>query len=102
MENHLIQGQIDALMPKYLSAKEKSEKAKEEFDLIKKEMMDIIPSPQTINTTWGKLIRKKGSRRVTVTDRALKAKLTAMKEAAVKSGDAKENYDADHIEFRSS
>lgn len=102
MENHLIQGQIEALMPKYLAAKEKFETAKEEFDSLKKEMMEIIPTPQTINTSWGKLIRKKGSRSVTVTDKALKAKLTAMKEKAVKSGEAKESYAADHIEFRSS
>lgn len=103
MENqNLIQGQIEAIMPRFLAAREAAEKSKKELDDIKKEILDIIPKPMTINTTWGKLIRKKGSRTVKITCRALKAKITAMKEAAVKKGEAEENFSSDCIDFRGS
>jgi hypothetical protein len=97
--SELIQGQIEALMPSYLRAKEEADKANATLTSIKNQMMKIIGKPQTVNTTWGKVIRKKGSRTVTVKDEALKAKIIKMKEDAIKTGKAKETIGSDSLNF---
>ncbi len=99
MSETLIQGQIEAMMPAYLRAKEAADKANAALSEIKNQMKKIIDKPQTVNTTWGKVIRKEGSRTVSVKDKALKAKISKMKEDAVKSGKATENIGEDSLNF---
>jgi hypothetical protein len=108
MSEHLIQGQIEAIMPRYLAAREKEEAAKLAFSNIKEEMLSLIPTPQTISTVWGKIVRKKGSRRITINDKAveaqikvLEAQIKALKEQAVKNKKASEKNDKDQIVFYS-
>lgn len=105
--DNLIQGLVDAIMPRYLNAREQEDKAKKELEKIKSDLLKIITTPQTITTTWGKIIRKKGNRKITVTcDKtkaeilALKAQIKILEETAVKNGGAVVSINNDYIEFR--
>ena len=88
----IIKGQVEALLPKYFAAKEAAEQAKEYLDSIKEELKVIIESPKSVKTDWGTVTLVKGRRTVKITDRALNAQITFLKEEAVKDGRAAESH----------
>lgn len=102
----LIQGQIEAMMPKYLKAREAYETAKLDYEKIKEEMITVMKIPQTIKTVWGKIVRKKGAKKVEITCELtiakineLQAQIDQLKALAVAKKKAKISYNNDQINF---
>ena len=86
---NLITGQVEALLPKLIVAMEQVEAAKKEVDILKNQIINVIESPQTVKTCWGSVTLCKGRRTVSVTDRALTAQITLLKENGVSEGKCK-------------
>lgn len=100
IQSNMISGQIEAMMPTLLDAMEAERIAKENVNKIKDQMAQIIESPQTISTAWGAVILNKGRRTVKVTDRALNAKLTMLKEEGISEGKCEESIGDPFITIR--
>lgn len=100
IQSNVISGQIETMMPTLLDAMEAERIAKENVNKIKDQMAQIIESPQTISTAWGAVILNKGRRTVKVTDRALNAKLTMLKEEGISEGKCEESIGDPFITIR--
>jgi len=100
VQNNVISGQIEAMMPALLDAMEAERIAKENVNKIKDQMAQIMESPKTVSTAWGAVILNKGRRTVKVTDRALTAQITMLKERGVSEGKCEENIGDPYISIR--
>jgi hypothetical protein len=87
----LLVGQIEALMPALLQAMEDAAAAKRHADNLKAQMIALIESPQTVKTVWGSVTLNNGRRTVKVTDRALNAQITLLKEQGIALGKCEES-----------
>lgn len=100
VQNNVISGQIEAMMPALLNAMKAEAIAKENVNKIKDQMAQIMESPKTVSTVWGAVILNKGRRTVKITDRALNAKLTMLKEEGISEGKCEENIGDPFITIR--
>jgi hypothetical protein len=98
----LIVGQIETLLPKLLEAMEQADAAKKRVDDLKEQMIAVIESPQTVKTCWGSVTLSAGKRTVKVTDRALSAQITLLKESGIALGKCKESVGSPFITVRKS
>jgi hypothetical protein len=98
----LIVGQIETLLPALLQAMEDSDAAKQRVDSLKAQMVALIESPQTVKTCWGSVTLNKGRRTVKVTDKALNAQITLLKETGISEGKCEESVGSPFITVRKS
>jgi hypothetical protein len=96
----LIVGQIEALLPELLEAMEDADAAKRRVDDLKAQMVALIESPQQVKTCWGSVTLNRGRRTVKVTDRALNAQITLLKETGISEGKCEESIGAPFITVR--
>jgi hypothetical protein len=87
----LIVGQVETLMPELLQAMSDAAAAKQRVDCLKAQMISVIGEPQTVKTCWGSVTVNKGKRTVKVTDRALTAQITLLKEQGIALGKCEES-----------
>ena len=99
---NLLTGQIEALLPDLIAAMADADAAKQRADVIKAQMIALIESPATIKTVWGSVTLNKGRRTVKVTDRALNAQLTLLKEQGISLGKCTESVGDPFITVRKS
>ena len=85
---NIITGQIEALLPDLIAAMAAEKAAKDSVANLKAQMLDIIGTPQTVKTVWGSVTLKRGSRTVEVIGKALKARITLLKEEGIASGES--------------
>ena len=97
---HLISGQIETLLPELLQAMEDADAAKRRVDSLKTQMVSIIGEPQTVKTCWGSVTLNNGRRTVKVTDRALNAQITLLKETGISEGKCQESVGDPFITVR--
>ena len=76
--------------------------AKQRADVIKAQLIALIESPQTVKTVWGSVTLNKGRRTVKVTDRALNAQITLLKEQGISLGKCTESVGESFITVRKS
>ena len=93
----LLVGQIETLLPELLEAMEQVKSATAKVDKLKEQMVALIESPQTVKTVWGSVTLCHGRRTVKVTDRALSAQITLIKETGITTGKCTESVGADYI-----
>jgi len=98
----LIAGQVEALLPALLQAMQEADAAKKRVDSLKAQMVALIESPQTVKTCWGSVTLNKGRRSVKVTDRALNAQITLLKEQGIAQGKCQESVSDPFITVRKS
>ncbi len=98
----LIVGQIETLLPALLQAMEDSDAAKKRVDDLKAQMVALIEEPQTVKTCWGSVTLNKGRRTVKVTDKALSAQITLLKETGISDGKCQESVSEPFITVRKS
>lgn len=98
----LIVGQIETLMPELLQAMEDADAAKKRVDDLKAQMVALIEEPQTVKTVWGSVTLNKGRRTVKVTDKALNAQLTLLKEQGIALGKCEESVGSPFVTVRKS
>ena len=98
----IIQGQVEALLPKLLSAMEEEIAAKRNVDEIKAQMAGLIEKPQTVKTCWGSVTLNRGRRTVKVTDRALNAQISLLKESGIREGKCHESVGSPFITVKKS
>lgn len=79
----ILVGQVETLMPELLQAMSDADAAKRRVDSLKAQMVALIESPQTVKTCWGSVTLNKGKRSVKVTDKALNAQITLLKEQGI-------------------
>ena len=96
----LIVGQVETLLPKLLEAMEQADAAKKRVDDLKAQMIALIEDPQTVKTCWGSVTLNKGKRTVKVTNRALNAQITLLKEAGISEGKCEESIGSPFITVR--
>jgi len=96
----LIVGQVETLLPKLLEAMEQADAAKKRVDDLKAQMIALIEDPQTVKTCWGSVTLNKGKRTVKVTDRALNAQITLLKETGISEGKCEESIGSPFITVR--
>lgn len=89
---NLLVGQIETLLPELLEAIKQEKTAKAEVLKQKKVIADLIGNPQTIKTVWGAVTLNNGRRTVKVTDKALNAQITLLKETGVVEGKCEVNH----------
>jgi len=99
---NLITGQVEALLPDLIVAMAAEKAAKAIVADLKAQMAAIIESPQTVKTVWGSVTLNKGRRTVEVIGKALKAKITLLKEEGIVSGESIENMGDPFISVRQS
>jgi hypothetical protein len=87
----LIVGQVETLLPELLQAMERVKSATAEVDRLKSQLIGVIQSPQTVKTVWGSVTVNKPRRTVKVTDRALIAQITLLKEQGIALGKCEES-----------
>ncbi len=87
----LIVGQVETLLPELLQAMADADAAKKRVDSLKAQMIALIGEPQTVKTCWGSVTVNKGRRTVKVTDRALTAQITLLKEQGIALGKCEES-----------
>lgn len=85
---NLTAGQVETLLPALLAAMDAERDAKAHVAALKAEIAAIIGKPQTVKTAWGAVTLNNGRRTVKVTDRALTAQITLLKEQGVTDGKA--------------
>jgi hypothetical protein len=85
---NLITGQVEALLPELIAAMDVEKAAKKNVADLKAQMLNIIGTPQTIKTVWGSVTLRRGSRTVEVVGKALKARITLLKEEGIASGES--------------
>jgi hypothetical protein len=98
----LIVGQIETLLPALLQAMEDSDAAKQRVDNLKAQMIALIGEPQTVKTCWGSVTVNKGKRTVKVTDKALNAQITLLKETGISEGKCEESIGSPFVTVRKS
>ena len=98
----LIVGQVETILPELLEAMCKADAAKKEVDRLKSQLITLIESPQTVKTVWGSVTLNKGRRTVKVTDRALTAQITLLKESGIALGKCEESVGDPFITVRKS
>jgi len=98
----ILVGQIETLLPELLQAMSEAESAKKRVDSLKAQMIALIETPQTVKTCWGSVTLNKGRRTVKVTDRALTAQITLLKEQGVALGKCEESVGEPSITVRKS
>lgn len=97
---HLISGQVETMLPELLEAMEQADAAKKRVDSLKAQMIALIETPQTVKTCWGSVVLNKGRRTVKVTDRALNAQITLLKEQGIAKGKCEESVGDPFITIR--
>jgi len=102
MADSIIVGQVEALLPDLLHAMCQADAAKKRVDDIKAQIAGIIESPQTVKTCWGSITLNNGRRTVKVTDRALTAQITLLKETGIALGKCEESIGDPFITVRKS
>lgn len=98
----LIVGQVETLLPKLLQAMEQADAAKKRVEDLKAQMVALIEDPQTVKTVWGSVTLNKGKRSVKVTDKALNAQITLLKESGIALGKCEESVGSPFITVRKS
>ena len=98
----ILVGQIETLLPELLQAMSEAESAKKRVDSLKAQMIALIETPQTVKTCWGSVTLNKGRRTVKVTDRALTAQITLLKEQGIALGKCEESVGEPSITVRKS
>ena len=98
----ILVGQIEALLPKLLEAMETQRSATAEVNRLKSQLIALIESPQTVKTVWGSVTLNKGRRTVKVTDRAISAQITLLKESGIALGKCEESVGDPFITVRKS
>lgn len=98
----ILVGQVETLMPELLQAMSDAESAKKRVDSLKAQMVSIIGEPQTVKTVWGSVTLNNGRRTVKVTDRALNAQITLLKETGISEGKCQESVGDPFITVRKS
>ena len=98
----LIVGQVETILPELLEAMEQVKSATAEVDRLKSQLVALIESPQTVKTVWGSVTLNKGRRTVKVTDRALTAQITLLKESGIALGKCEESVGDSFITVRKS
>lgn len=98
----LLVGQVETLMPELLQAMSDADAAKRRVDSLKAQMIALIETPQTVKTCWGSVTLNKGRRTVKVTDRALIAQITLLKEQGIALGKCEESVGEPSITVRKS
>jgi hypothetical protein len=87
----ILVGQVETLMPELLQAMDDAAAAKKHADSLKAQIIALIGEPQTVKTCWGSVTVNKGRRTVKVTDRALTAQITLLKEQGIALGKCEES-----------
>ena len=87
----ILVGQVETLMPELLQAMSDAAAAKQRVDSLKSQLISVIGEPQTVKTCWGSVTVNKGRRTVKVTDRALTAQITLVKEQGIALGKCEES-----------
>jgi hypothetical protein len=87
----ILVGQVETLMPELLQAMSDAAAAKQRVDSLKSQLISLIGEPQTVKTCWGSVTVNKGKRTVKVTDRALTAQITLLKEQGIALGKCEES-----------
>jgi hypothetical protein len=98
----IIVGQVETLMPELLQAMSDADAAKQRVDDLKAQMIALIEEPQTVKTCWGSVTLNKGRRTVKVTDKALNAQITLLKEQGIALGKCEESIGDPFITVRKS
>jgi len=98
----LIVGQVESLLPELLQAMADADAAKKRVDSLKAQMIALIGEPQTVKTCWGSVTVNKGRRTVKVTDRALTAQITLLKEQGIALGKCEESVGEPSLTVRKS
>ena len=98
----LIVGQVETILPELLEAMCKADAAKKEVERLKSQLIRLIKSPQTVKTVWGSVTLNRGRRTVKVTDRALTAQITLLKESGIALGKCEESVGDHFITIRKS
>jgi len=96
----LISGQVETMLPELLEAMAQAESAKQRVDSLKAQLVAVIEQPQTVKTCWGSVTLNKGRRTVKVTDRALNAQITLLKEQGIAQGKCEESVGDPFITVR--
>jgi hypothetical protein len=90
------------MLPELLEAMQQADAAKQRVDDLKAQMIALIEEPQTVKTCWGSVTLNKGRRTVKVTDRALTAQITLLKESGIALGKCEESIGDPFITVRKS
>ena len=98
----ILVGQVEALLPKLLEAMDNQKSATAEVDRLKNQIISVIESPQTVKTCWGSVTLNRGRRTVKVTDRAISAQITLLKESGIALGKCEESVGDPFITVRKS
>ena len=98
----IIVGQVETLLPELLEAMSDADAAKRRVDKLKAQMVALIEDPQTVKTCWGSVTLNRGRRTVKVTDRALNAQITLLKETGISEGKCQESVGDPFITVRKS
>jgi hypothetical protein len=96
----ILVGQIETLLPELLQAMSDAESARKRVDSLKAQMINLIETPQTVKTCWGSVTLNNGRRTVKVTDRALNAQITLLKEQGIALGKCQESVGDPFITVR--
>jgi hypothetical protein len=97
---NLIAGQVEAMLPNLLEALEAERVAKERVAALKSEIAALIGTPQTVKTAWGAVTLCNGRRTVKVTDKALSAQITFLKEQGVADGRCQESVGEPYLQVK--
>ncbi len=98
----MLVGQVETLLPALLQAMEGADAAKRRVDNLKAQMVALIEKPQTVKTCWGSVTLNKGKRSVKVTDKALNAQITLLKENGISEGKCEESVGSPFVTVRKS
>lgn len=98
----ILVGQVETLMPELLQAMSDAAAAKQRVDSLKSQLISLIGEPQTVKTCWGSVTVNKGKRTVKVTDRALTAQITLLKEQGIALGKCEESVGEPSLTVRKS
>ena len=99
---NLITGQVETLLPDLIAAMDAEKAAKAHAADLKAQLAAILESPQTVKTVWGSVTLNKGRRTVEVIGKALKARITLIKEEGIVSGESIEKMGDPFISVRKS
>ena len=97
---NLTAGQVETLLPALLEALEAERTAKANAAALKAQMATLIGEPQTVKTAWGTVTLCNGRRTVKVTDRALNAQITLLKEQGIALGKCEESFGVPYIQVK--
>ena len=98
----LIVGQVETILPELLEAMDNQKSAIAEVDRLKSQLITLIESPQTVKTVWGSVTLNRGRRTVKITDRAISAQITLLKESGIALGKCEESVGDPFITVRKS